>query len=39
MLHAWKLYFKEPFGQESRTVTAPLPDDMRRMLHWLAGRA
>ena len=39
MLHAWKLYFKEPFGQEYRTVTAPIPDDMRRMLRWLAARS
>jgi len=39
MLHAWRLQFQHPRGRAEVTLTAPLPEDFRAVLHYLAHRS
>ena len=32
LLHAWKVTFRQPFGVETISITAPIPDDMEKYL-------
>jgi 23S rRNA pseudouridine1911/1915/1917 synthase len=32
LLHAWKMMFVRPFGDETIHITAPIPDDIKRYL-------
>lgn len=37
MLHAWRLAFVHPITGEGMCFQSPLPEDMARALHWMAG--
>ncbi len=34
LLHAWKVTFRKPFGEETVGITVPVPDDMAELIRW-----